>query len=133
VGIIVRLPLASGLLTGKFARDTNFPETDHRHYNRDGQYFNVGETFAGLPFEKGVELVDMLKEILPDGISMVQMALRWLLDHDAVSVIIPGASSPEQAKANAAVSDLKPLSRDLSQVLAEFYTKSVHRHIRGPY
>jgi aryl-alcohol dehydrogenase-like predicted oxidoreductase len=133
VGIIVRLPLASGLLTGKFTRDTKFPETDHRLYNRDGQHFNVGETFAGLPFEKGVELVDMLKEMLPDGISMVQMALRWILDHDAVSVIIPGASSPEQAKANAEVSDLKPLSRDLSQALAEFYAKSVHRHIRGPY
>lgn len=133
VGIIVRLPLASGLLTGKFARDTRFPETDHRLYNRDGQHFNVGETFAGLPFQKGVELVDMLKDILPDGISMAQMALRWLLDHEAVSVIIPGASSPDQAKANAAVSDLKPLTRDLSQALAEFYTNSVHRHIRGPY
>jgi len=133
VGIIVRLPLASGLLTGKFARDTKFSETDHRLYNRDGQHFNVGETFAGLPFEKGVELVDMLKEMLPDGISMVQMVLRWILDHDAVSVIIPGASSPEQAKANAAVSNLKPLSGDLSQALAEFYTNSVHHHIRGPY
>jgi aryl-alcohol dehydrogenase-like predicted oxidoreductase len=133
VGIIVRLPLASGLLTGKFARDTRFPETDHRLFNRDGQHFNVGETFAGVPFEKGVALVDMLKKMLPDKISMVQMALRWILDHDAVSVIIPGASSPEQARANAAVSGLEPLSRDLSQALAEFYTKRVHRHIRGPY
>ena len=133
VGIIVRLPLASGLLTGKFARDTKFPETDHRLYNRDGQHFNVGETFAGLPFEKGVELVDMLKEMLPDGISIVQMVLRWILDHDAVSVIIPGASSPEQAKANAEVSNLKPLSGELSQALAEFYSNSVHHHIRGPY
>ena len=133
VGIIVRLPLASGLLTGKFAQDTKFSETDHRFFNRDGQLFNVGETFAGLPFEKGVELVDMLKEYLPNGMSMVQMALRWILDHDAVSVIIPGASSPEQAITNATASDLEPLPGKLYQALAEFYTKSVHRHIRGPY
>jgi aryl-alcohol dehydrogenase-like predicted oxidoreductase len=133
VGIIVRLPLASGLLTGKFTRDTKFPETDHRRFNRDGQHFNVGETFAGLPFEKGVELADRLRDLLPDGMSMAQMALRWILDHDAVSVIIPGASSPEQAKANAAVSDLEPLPEDLCRVLSEFYTNRVHRHIRGAY
>ena len=133
VGIIVRLPLASGLLTGKFAQDTKFSETDHRFFNRDGQLFNVGETFAGLPFEKGVELVDMLKEYLPTGVSMVQMALRWILDHDAVSLIIPGASSPEQAMTNATASDLEPLPGELYEVLAEFYTKSVHRYIRGPY
>jgi aryl-alcohol dehydrogenase-like predicted oxidoreductase len=133
VGIIVRLPFASGLLTGKFARDTTFSESDHRFYNRDGQHFNVGETFAGLPFDKGVELVDMLKENLPDGVSMAQMALRWILDHEAVSVIIPGASSAQQAKTNAAVSDLKPLPTQLGQVLSEFYTETVHRHIRGPY
>ena len=133
VGIIVRLPLASGLLSAKFAADTRFPETDHRHFNRDGQLFNVGETFAGLPFEKGVALVDNLKEKLPDGMTMVQMALRWILDHDAVSVIIPGASSPEQAKANTEVSDLQSLPMDLSQALADFYTQDVHQHIRGPY
>ena len=133
VGIIVRLPLASGLLSGKFAGGTRFPETDHRHFNRDGQAFNVGETFAGLPFKKGVELVDMLKERLPAGMTMVQMALRWILDHDAVSVIIPGASSPEQAGANAEVSDLQSLPKDLRQALAEFYTQHVHHHIRGPY
>ena len=133
VGIIVRLPLASGLLTGKFAQDTKFSETDHRFFNRDGQLFNVGETFAGLPFEKGVELVGMLKEYLPNRMSMVQMALRWILDHDAVSLIIPGASSPEQAMTNATASDLEPLPGELYEVLAEFYTKSVHRYIRGPY
>ena len=92
-----------------------------------------GETFAGLPFEKGVELVDMLKEYLPDGVSMVQMALRWILDHDAVSVIIPGASSPKQAETNAAVSAFKPLPGELYQELSEFYTKNVDSHIRGPY
>ena len=133
VGIIVRLPLASGLLTGKFTGETTFPETDHRHYNRDGQQFNVGETFAGLPLEKGVELTDRLKPLLPDGMSMARMALRWILDHEAVSVIIPGASSPEQAKSNTVVSDLKPLSGELHRTLSTFYAEHVHGHIRGPY
>ena len=133
VGIIVRLPLASGLLSGKFTKQTTFAATDHRNYNRDGQCFNVGETFAGLPFEYGVELADMTKALLPDGMSMAQMALRWILDHEAVSVIIPGASSPEQAKANAAISNLTPLPADLHTRLGEFYQQQVHDHIRGPY
>ena len=99
IGIIARLPLASGLLSGKLTLDRTFAESDHRYFNRDGQNFNVGETFAGLPYEKGVELADMLKEFIPAGMAMVQLALRWILGHDAVSAIIPGASSPEQAKA----------------------------------
>lgn len=133
VGIIVRLPLASGLLSGKFSTATRFAETDHRNYNRDGQHFNVGETFAGLPFETGVDLADALKADLPAGITMAQMALRWILDHEAVSVVIPGASAPGQASANAAVSDLDPLSAQYHQRFAEFYTHQVHPHIRGPY
>jgi aryl-alcohol dehydrogenase-like predicted oxidoreductase len=133
VGIIVRLPLASGLLTGKFTKQTTFVSTDHRNYNRDGQCFNVGETFAGLPFEYGVELADMIKGLLPNGMSMVQLALRWILDHDAVSVVIPGASSPEQAKENACISDLAPLPTVLHTKLSEFYQQQVHDYIRGPY
>ena len=133
VGIIVRLPLASGLLSGKFTKNTTFANTDHRSYNRDGEFFNVGETFAGLPFETGVDLVDMIKEVLPDGISMVQLALRWILDHDAVSVMIPGASSPEQARENAAISEIPPLSADLHQILSDIYRNSIHSQIRGPY
>lgn len=133
VGIIVRLPLASGLLSGKFSKETRFADTDHRNYNRDGQHFNVGETFAGLPFEKGVELADALKAELPAGLTAAQMALRWILDHEAVAVVIPGASSPGQASANAAVSDLDPLSTQYHQWLADFYTHQVHPHIRGPY
>jgi aryl-alcohol dehydrogenase-like predicted oxidoreductase len=133
VGIIVRLPLASGLLSGKFTKNTTFANTDHRNYNRDGKFFNVGETFAGLPFEAGVELADMIKEVLPDGISMVQLALRWILDHDAVSVMIPGASSPEQARENAAISDIPPLPADLHQILSDIYRNSIHDQIRGPY
>lgn len=133
VGIIVRLPLASGLLTGKFTTHSTFPDSDHRQYNRDGQCFNAGETFAGLPFEKGVELSDQLKEMLPNGLSMSEMSLRWILDHDAVSTIIPGASSPEQAQANAHVSSLAPLSKELHEQLTEFYQKQVKQHIRGVY
>jgi aryl-alcohol dehydrogenase-like predicted oxidoreductase len=133
VGIIARVPLASGLLTGKFSKQTEFKESDHRNYNRDGQRFNVGETFAGVPFEKGVELVNALENMVPEGMSMVQMALRWILDYDAVSVVIPGASSPEQARANARISDLPPLSDDLHQRLSTFYKEHIHEHIRGPY
>ncbi len=134
VGIIVRLPLASGLLAGKFTRETRFAEDDHRHFNRDGKCFNVGETFAGLPFEKGVELTEAIKNrFLPESMTMVQLALRWILDHEAVSTIIPGASSPVQAKSNAAVSDLAPLSRELHRALAAFYRAEVQEYIRGGY
>ena len=133
VGIIVRLPLASGLLTGKFTTDTQFRKEDHRHFNRDGQMFNVGETFAGLPFEKGVALADELKELVPEGMSLIQMSLRWILDHDAVTVMIPGASSPQQAQANAAICDLPNLSEDLHQKLHQFYLQHVHTRIRGAY
>lgn len=133
VAIIVRLPLASGLLAGKFAKETKFADSDHRNYNRDGKYFNVGETFSGLPFEKGVELADTLKPLVPEGMTMAQMAIRWILDYDAVSVVIPGASSPKQAESNAKASDLSPLSEELHKKLSELYINDVHEHIRGPY
>lgn len=133
VGIIVRLPVASGLLTGKFGTDTKFDETDHRNFNRDGQYFNVGETFAGIPFEMGVELANALKPYVPDGLTFTQMALRWILDFEAVSVVIPGASSANQAKENARTSELNPLQKELHSNLSEFYNHQVHDHIRGPY
>jgi aryl-alcohol dehydrogenase-like predicted oxidoreductase len=133
IGIIVRLPLASGLLTGKFGKETKFAENDHRNYNRDGQQFNVGETFAGLPFEKGVELVEKLNALLPSGMTLVHLALRWILDHPAVSVIIPGASSPDQILSNVSASGLKPLAGELHRALSEFYDHSVEPHIRGAY
>ena len=133
VGIIVRLPLASGLLAGKFTKESSFDKSDHRNFNRDGQMFNVGETFAGLPFEKGVELADQLKPLVPEGTTMAQMSLRWILDHDEVSVIIPGASRTSQAVDNAKTSDLPRLSDNLHEKLAVFYQEEVHKHIRGPY
>ena len=133
VAIIVRLPLASGLLAGKFTANTTFPEDDHRNYNRDGNAFNVGETFAGLPFELGVSLADQLKPLVPDGMTMAQMAQRWVLDFPAVTTVITGATRPEQVVANTAVSQLPPLSPELHQTLATFYQTHVTDHIRGPY
>lgn len=133
VGIIVRLPLASGLLTGKFTAQTQFSETDHRFYNRDGQCFNVGETFAGLPFDKGVALVEPLKSLLPEGYSMVDFALRWILDHEGVTTVIAGAKRAEQVIANTRSSRLPRLSAELHQQLANYYQSQVRDHIRGPY
>lgn len=133
VGIIVRLPLASGLLTGKLTRQTRFRPGDHRSFNRDGQRFNVGETFAGLPYEKGVELAEAVGRHVPEGVGMAAMALRWILDHPAVSVVIPGASSPAQARANAAACDLPGLPSELHDTLAQLYRQQVHDHVRGPY
>ncbi|AVR44572.1 aldo/keto reductase [Christiangramia fulva] len=133
VGIIVRLPLASGLLTGKFSKDTSFSDKDHRNFNRDGQAFNVGETFAGLPFEKGVELANELKEICPSTMNPTEMSLRWILDHEEVSTIIPGASSTKHIAGNARVSSLPSLSEDLKDRISRFYNEKVHDHIRGVY
>lgn len=133
VALIVRLPLASGLLAGKFTKDTTFAASDHRHYNRDGGSFNVGETFAGLPFALGVDLADELKAMVPDGMTMAQFAQRWILDFPAVTTIITGATKVSQVAANTAVSQLPPLSPELHQQLAAFYQANVHDHIRGPY
>ncbi|MBM1107019.1 aldo/keto reductase [Aurantibacter crassamenti] len=133
VGIIVRLPLASGLLSGKFTRKTTFSENDHRNFNSDGQAFNVGETFAGLPFDTGVQLSDELKELCPADMNLVELSLRWILDHKEVSSIIPGASSPTHVYANAATSNLTALPEKLMRDLEEFYTNKVHKHIRGVY
>lgn len=133
VALLVRLPLASGLLGGKFTKATTFPPDDHRNFNADGQQFNVGETFAGLPFAKGVELAEALKPRVPAGMTLAEFALRWCLDFDAVSAIIPGARSPEQARSNARASALSPLSRELHVHLAEWYVQDVAPHIRGVY
>ena len=131
--IIVRLPLASGLLGGKYTKETSFGAHDHRTYNRDGQAFNVGETFAGLPFEMGVELADALKPHVPEGMTLPQMAIRWILDYPEVTVVIPGARDTTQAKANAALSDLPALPASLHEQLRAFYSAQVTGHIRGPY
>jgi aryl-alcohol dehydrogenase-like predicted oxidoreductase len=114
-------------------RNTTFDETDHRNFNRDGAAFNVGETFAGLPFEKGVELADELTALKPEGMTLAQMALRWILDYDAVSVVIPGASRSSQVVDNVAISELPPLSAELHKRIEVFYREKVAAYIRGPY
>jgi len=133
VALLVRLPLASGLLGGKMTKATRFPPEDHRNYNRDGKEFNVGETFAGLPFEKGVELADALKPYFPPGFTLAEKSLRWCLDFDAVTAVIPGARNPEQARANARVSSQPPLPEALHARLKKFYDREVSIHIRGVY
>lgn len=132
VAVIVRLPLASGLLAGKYTPQTAFGPDDHRTINRNGEKFNVGETFAGLGFEKGLELVERLKALPISGYQLPRLALRWCLDHTAVTTIIPGARNRAQALANAAASDLLPLSLDAHTKLAEFFLNEVKPAIRGP-
>jgi aryl-alcohol dehydrogenase-like predicted oxidoreductase len=133
VALIVRLPLASGLLSGRMTKQTTFQPDDHRNFNRDGQAFNVGETFAGLPFEKAVELADELKAYVPSGMSMAEFSLRWILDHEAVTVVIPGARNPKQVRSNVRASVLKLLGDEVHEKLASFYRQRVLEHIRGPY
>jgi aryl-alcohol dehydrogenase-like predicted oxidoreductase len=121
VGVLARVPLASGLLTGKLRRDTSFDPSDHRNFNRHGASFDVGETFAGVDYETGLEVVDALRELVPEGATLAQTALRWILMHDAVTATIPGAKSPEQAVANAAAADLAPLPRATMERVRALY------------
>ena len=131
VGIIVRLPLASGLLSGKFRKGQQFDPSDHRNYNRDGAAFSVGETFSGIPFETGVDLVAELRQLLPENAPMSQLALRWILDHPAVSTVIAGVSKPAQLKGNVAASELVPFQATLHEQLRAFYEKKVRPQVRG--
>jgi aryl-alcohol dehydrogenase-like predicted oxidoreductase len=109
VGVLARVPLASGLLTGKLTRETAFAPDDHRAYNRHGESFDVGETFAGLDYEAGLALVEELRSLVPAGATLAQLALRWILMAEAVTAAIPGARTPKQARANAAAADLASL------------------------
>ena len=133
VALIVRLPLASGLLSGKMTPETTFDKDDHRNFNRDGASFNVGETFAGLGFEKGVELSQQLQQFVPEDLTMAQMAQRWILDFPAVTTIIPGASKSSQVLSNVSVSEIAPLSEELHAKLRDFYESKVKEFVRGPY
>lgn len=133
VGILARVPLASGLLTGKFTSEHSFEEDDHRAFNRDGQQFNVGETFAGLPFEKGVELSQKLSWIAEERDSMGQAALKWILEHHAVSSVIPGFRNVQQVENNLKTITTKKFTpRELTEIQS-FYEKEVHDNIRGAY
>lgn len=129
VGIICRVPLASGLLTGKFTGNEDFEEDDHRRFNRHGEAFDRGETFAGIDFSKGVSAVNELEKILPANYNMTQFALKWILMHDAVSVTIPGAKNVEQVQINASASDLPPIHDDLMERIDEIYNERIRRMV----
>ncbi|MCC5023231.1 MAG: aldo/keto reductase [Candidatus Synoicihabitans palmerolidicus] len=133
MALIVRLPLASGLLGGKMSKYTTFAADDHRNFNRDGQAFNVGETFSGLSFDNGLEIIEELCPLVPEDMTMAQFALRWILDHDAVSAVIPGARNPEQVAGNLRGAEFPPLGEARHEKLAVFYASNVSNHIRGPY
>ena len=133
VGILARVPLASGLLTGKYTTDTIFASDDHRHYNRDGQAFNVGETFGGLPFQTGVELANEVAWIAEGRGSLARASLKWILENDAVTSVIPGFRNVKQVQDNLAAVNEKGYTTDELARLEEFYWTKVHQHIRGAY
>ncbi|WP_239613777.1 aldo/keto reductase [Cohnella mopanensis] len=133
VGLLVRLPLASGLLTGKFTEESQFEAEDHRNFNRDGQQFNVGETFAGLPFAKGVSLSRELAWIAEDRQSMSRAALRWILDQPEISCVIPGFKNVQQVEDNLAAQAVSSFTESELERLSSFYVEHVHEHIRGSY
>ena len=133
VGILARVPLASGLLTGKFKPNAQFEEDDHRNFNRDGQAFNVGETFAGLEFNKGVELSDKLAWIAEGRGNRTQAALKWILEHDAISSVIPGFKTVAQVKDNLQAVEAAAFTKEELAKLASFYKEEVESEIRGPY
>ncbi|NUR73337.1 MAG: aldo/keto reductase [Hamadaea sp.] len=125
VGIIARVPLASGLLSGRYDEHTTFAADDHRNYNRHGEAFDVGETFSGVPFDVGLEAVRRLRPLVPPGATMAQFALRWIIDQPGVSVVIPGARSPQQAEANASAAGLAPLSEEAMRQVTEVYDELI--------
>jgi aryl-alcohol dehydrogenase-like predicted oxidoreductase len=125
IGILARVPLASGLLTGRMTRATRFRADDHRAFNRKGQAFDRGETFSGVDYVRGLQAVEELKQIMPHGMTMTQFALKWILMHDAVSCAIPGAKRPEQVEENCRASSSPRLSRGLMKQVREIYDRLV--------
>lgn len=129
VGIIARVPLASGMLSGKYDARTTFAANDHRTYNRHGEAFDVGETFAGVPFEVGVRAAQEVAALTPPGATTAQLALRWIVDQPGVTTVIPGARTPDQARANAAAAGLAPLNPGTLDALRAVYDGSVRGHV----
>jgi aryl-alcohol dehydrogenase-like predicted oxidoreductase len=131
VGILARVPLASGLLSGKMSKSSTFAKDDHRNFNRHGEAFDVGETFSGVDFDTGLQAVDELKTLIPQDYSMTQLALRWILMHPAISTVIPGAKNPQQAKDNALASDMPMLTPETMQKAREVYDRYVRQSIHS--
>jgi len=129
VGIIARVPLASGLLSGRYDEKTTFAPDDHRAFNRHGESFDVGETFSGVDFETGLKAVRRLAPLVPEGATMAQFALRWILDQPGVSVVIPGARNPGQAAANAAAATLAPLPEATLRAVRDVYDELIRPQV----
>jgi len=129
IGILARVPLASGLLTGKLTRRSTFAPDDHRAYNRHGESFDRGETFSGVDYETGLQAVDELRPLVPAGVSMAQLALRWILMSPAVTCAIPGAKTPQQVEQNVRSADLPPLSDDTMGHIADIYTRLIRPQV----
>ncbi|MGH9435629.1 MAG: aldo/keto reductase [Terriglobia bacterium] len=125
VGVLARVPLASGLLTGHMNRSTAFAQDDHRNFNRQGQIFDKGETFSGVDYETGLDAVEALRKRVPEGATMAQFALKWILMFNAVTCAIPGAKRPEQAEENARASDLPPLTHEQMDAVEAIYARSI--------
>jgi aryl-alcohol dehydrogenase-like predicted oxidoreductase len=129
VGIIARVPLASGLLSGRYDEHTQFAADDHRNFNRHGEAFDVGETFAGVPFDVGVRAARELAALVDPDVSLAQFALRWVIDQPGVSTVIPGARSVEQLSQNVAAADLPPLRQDQLDGVREIYDRLIRQHV----
>lgn len=125
IGILARVPLASGLLTGKMRANTEFSADDHRNFNRYGQSFDRGETFSGVDYDTGLAAVEELKRLLPDGMTMTQFALRWILMFDAVTCAIPGGKRPDQVEGNSSASDLPPLTEEQMAAVRDLYAREI--------
>ncbi|MFG2549209.1 aldo/keto reductase [Streptomyces sp. NPDC048581] len=131
VGIIARVPLASGLLSGKYTKDTVFPANDHRTYNRRGESFDQGETFSGVDYESGVEAAVEFAALAPEGFTPAQLALRWIIQQPGVTTVIPGARSPEQARANAAAAALADLSDETLAAIQDLYDRRIKEQVEN--
>jgi aryl-alcohol dehydrogenase-like predicted oxidoreductase len=129
VGIIARVPLASGMLSGRYDANTTFAPNDHRNYNLHGEAFDVGETFSGVPYDVGLQAVEELKRLVDPGVTLAQFALRWVIDQPGVSTVIPGARNPEQVRGNAAVADLPPLTDEQLGGVADVYDRLLRAHV----
>jgi len=129
VGIIARVPLASGLLSGRYTRETVFPPDDHRTFNRHGEAFDQGETFSGVDFETGLEAAAEFADLAPEGASPAQTALRWIIQQPGVTSVIPGARSPQQARSNAEAAALPPLPRETLDAVADLYDRRIRAQV----
>ena len=129
IAVIVRVPLASGLLSGKFKPDTQFEKTDHRLFNRNGKAFDVGETFSGVPYQVGLDAVEKIRPLVSGDSTMAKLALRWILMFDAVTVVIPGARNPAQARGNAQAALLPPLSKDVMEKITQIYDTDIKKYV----